>query len=341
MAVLLPLAARPQIPPAPTGTETPATEEPELEIEPLFPRTEEIFQGRTWIEFGRALLDALTERIPSLFAALVVLLLFFLGSWLAVRILRGVLQRSKVDPALGHLLIPLVRYTVIGLGVIMALSQAGLNVGSLLAGVGVAGLALGLAAQDTLSNIVAGFTILSDRPFRIGDRVTIAGYYGQIVETGIRSTRLRTLEHLDVVLPNKEVIDHDILNHTLTENLRLGVPLSIAYRERVSEAREVLLDACGTMEGVKEIPEPEVVVTALADSGVELELRVWLENPQDERKMTFRCLERAKEALDEAGIEIPFPQRTLHVAGGTPALPVRRSEDEDDGPRSTEGSRPT
>lgn len=326
---LLPAIASGQIPPAPTGSEAPPTEEPPLEIDPLLPRTGEIFQGRTWIELGRALLDALIERLPSLFTALVVLLLFFLLAWAGVRILRGVLQRSKVDPALGHLLLPLVRYTIIGLGVIMALSQAGLNVGSLLAGVGVAGLALGLAAQDTLANIVAGFTILSDRPFRIGDRVTIADHYGQIVETGVRSTRLRTLEHLDVILPNKEVIDHTILNHTLTENLRLGVPLSIAYRERVPEAREALLAACGTMEGIKEIPEPEVVVTKLADSGVELELRLWLENPQDERQMRFRALERAKEALDEAGIQIPFPQRTLHVADGTPALRVRRSEDED------------
>ena len=331
LALALPAVSVGQIPPLPEqgGTgDAGSTGEPGIEIEPLLPAGEELLRSGTWIEFAKTFRTKVIEVVPGLLAAVLVLAIFYLFARVAVRVVRRILERSRVDTAVGQLLLPLLKYSILGLGLIMALSQAGLNVGSLLAGVGVAGLAVGLAAQDTLANIVAGFTILSDRPFRIGDRVTVAETYGQIVQIGIRSTRLRTLEQLDVVLPNKDVINHTIVNHTLTPNLRLGVPLSIAYKESAAEARKVLLEAVTGMEGIKETPKPEVVVTRLADSGVELELRAWLEDPHEERQMLFKCLERSKEALDAAGIEIPFPQRTLHLAEGTPALSVRRMAEE-------------
>jgi small conductance mechanosensitive channel len=334
LAVLASMAAAParsQAPP-PTDPGGGSQQTRPLDIEPLLPSSDELFRREFWTSLVRDLGERLLDALPRILASLLVLVLFYLFARAAVRIVRRLLGRSRVDPAVGQLLLPLLKYAILGLGVIMALSQAGLNVGSLLAGVGVAGLAIGLAAQDTLANIVAGFTILSDRPFRIGDRVTIADRYGQVVQIGIRSTRLRTLEQLDVVLPNKEVIDHTIVNHTLTPNLRLGVPLSIGYKESVAAAREVLLEAIRDLEGVKEMPKPEVVLTRLADSGVELELRLWLEDPLEERPMLYKALERAKEALDAAGIEIPFPQRTLHFAEGAGAVEVRGTTETGDEP---------
>lgn len=300
----------------------PPSEEPAPEIPALLP-TDGLLEGETWIRLGERLVDKATDALPSILAALLVLAVFLGLSRLGVRVLERVLRRARVDPGLEQIVVPLVRYSILILGVVMAASQAGFQVGSLLAGVGIAGLAIGLAAQDTLGSVFAGFGILWDRPFGIGDRVTIGSIYGQVTGIGLRSTRLRTPEELDVILPNREVLTATIVNHTQTPDLRLDVPLSIAYGEDTREARAVLLAAIEGHELVAESPRSEVVVVALADSGVELELRVWLADPHSENRAFVTMLELAKIALDEAGIEIPFPQRTLHLARGGEPLLVR------------------
>jgi small conductance mechanosensitive channel len=291
------------------------------QIQPLLP-SEGLFRGETWVALGERLLARTVDFLPSLLAAILVLAFFVVASRLAARLLRRALQMPHVDPALVQVLPALLRYAVLGLGLIMALSQAGFQVGSLLAGVGVAGLALGLAAQDTLGNLVAGFSLLWDRPFRIGDRVTIAEIHGQVTQIGLRSTRLRTPEELDVILPNREVVNQVIVNHTLTPNLRLAVPFSVGYREDVARVRSTLLAAIAGQPGVRDSPAAEVVVTALGDSAVALELRVWLVDPATERPTLSSLLELTKRALDGAGIEIPFPQRELHLAAASRRLEV-------------------
>lgn len=274
--------------------------------------TEEIFDPDAWPDLGRRFLDGVILWLPSLFTALVVLALFYALHRAVAGLLRRVMARSRADPAAQEITARLSKYAILGLGLVMAVNQLGINVASILAGVGILGLALGLAAQDSLGNLVAGVTILWDRPFRIGDNVTVAGTFGKVQEIGLRSTRIRTVEQLDAILPNKEIINEKIVNHTLNPMMRLGIPLAVAYKEDTREARRVLLEAVHGHELILDKPEPQVMVTALADSGVELELRVWLRDPYTEREATFAMVEIAKIALDEAGIEIPFPQRTLH-----------------------------
>jgi small conductance mechanosensitive channel len=121
------------------------------------------------------------------------------------------------------------------------------------------------------------------------------------------------VDQLDTILPNKEIINQKIINHTLNPMMRLGIPVGIAYEEDTRRAREVLLAAVAGHELLLDEPAPQVVVTALADSSVNLELRVWLRDPYSERQAICALLELTKIALDEAGIEIPFPQRTLHL----------------------------
>lgn len=317
-ASTLPAGAQPAPGPAQPvpSAQTPAkpADEPPREVH----RLDELVTGspleaETWRHFGERLLAKLVDFLPNLFYALIILVVFFLFYRLTARIMEGVLRRTRADPALQHIGLRLAKYVLLGLGLIMAASQLGFQVASLLAGLGVAGLAVGLAAQDTLANFIAGLTILWDRPFRIGDNVTIAGTFGQVMEIGLRSTRIRTVEHLDTILPNKDVIDQKIVNHTLHPSLRLGIPLGIAYKEDTREARRVLLAAVEGLPLIADEPAPQVVVTALGDSSVDLELRVWLKDPYRERQAFFETLERAKISLDEAGIEIPFPQRTLHL----------------------------
>lgn len=292
---------------------------PEAPPKPMIPTEEilsgEFFRAETWRVLGRKLLEKFIDWLPSLIAAVLILVVFFVLYRLTAGLLRGFMGRTRADPAAQSITLRLTRYTMIGLALVMAASQLGIDIGALIAGVGILGLAIGLAAQDSLANLVAGITILWDRPFRIGDNVTVSDTFGKVKEIGLRTTRIRTVEQLDAILPNKEIINQKLVNHTLNPMMRLGVPLGIAYKEDSRQARKVLLAAVEGHELILEQPEPQVVVTALGDSSVNLELRVWLRDPHAEREATFAMVELAKIALDEAGIEIPFPQRTLHLPG--------------------------
>jgi small conductance mechanosensitive channel len=316
------------------GEEEPAQEgeaEPERGFFPDAPPeqvllTREIFDPQSWPDLGWRFLARVVDWLPSLLAAFLVLVGFFVLHRVVAGILRRLMSRTRADPAAHDIATRLSKYAILGLGLVMAASQLGINVGSLLAGVGILGLAVGLAAQESLSNLVAGLTILWDRPFRIGDNVTVSETFGKVQEITLRTTRIRTVEQLDAILPNKEILNQKIVNHTLNPMMRLGIPLGIAYHEDTRKAREVLLAAVKGHELLLEKPEPKVVVTALADSSVNLELRVWLRDPYTEREATFEMIELAKIALDEAGIEIPFPQRTLHLPGGVRLVRVRDEE---------------
>lgn len=266
------------------------------------------------------LVDRFFRHLPGAITGIVVFLFFWLLSRFAMRLVRRLAQRARSDEALRDLLVPLTRFAVLAIGVLMALDQMGFEVRSLIAGLGIAGLAVGLAAQETMANIFAGFAILWDQPFRIGDIVTMAGNQGQVTEIGLRSTRLRTFDQREVILPNKEVIQQPIVNHSRAPAMRIDAALPVAYGVPVERVREVLLAAARRGLPVLESPEPQVVVTALADSGVTVELRVWVADPQAPSSSRFLLLEVAKRALEEAGIEIPFPQRVVRVVGAGAAL---------------------
>ena len=271
---------------------------------------------RNLAEVGETLVTRTLEHLPGIVTGLVLLLVFVGLGRLAARLVRRMLSRTGADPALAAIATPLVRGAFYLLAVVAAMEQMGFNVGSLLAGVGVAGLALGLAAQETLGNILAGFVLLWDRAFRLGDAVTISGTFGHVTEIGLRSTRLRTLEHREVTIPNRQVVQEQIVNHTRYPKIRVNVPVAVSYAAGIDRVREVLIGSVADSPGVAADPAPQVVVVALGDSAVQVELRVWIEDPNAERANLFHLLEHAKRALDAAGIEIPFPQRTIHVVSG-------------------------
>ncbi|MEZ5363423.1 MAG: mechanosensitive ion channel family protein [Bryobacterales bacterium] len=212
------------------------------------------------------------------------------------------------------------RYTVLGFGIIMAADQIGVNVGAALAGIGVVGIAVGFAAQDTLSNIIAGFLIFLDKPFMVGDWLHVADQVGEVSEITMRTTRIRTKNNTWVVIPNKKIIDEVLVNHSKHGETRLDVPIGIAYKENIPQAREVLLRAVHGLEGVVNHPEPQVVVTGLGASSVDLEVRVWISVASSEPPLYAKVLEVSKLALDEANIEIPFPHLQLFFDDVRPAV---------------------
>lgn len=266
-------------------------------------------------EVVKQLVDRFFQHLPGVLTGIVIFLFFWVLARLTSRLVRKLAERARTDETLRDLLVPLTRFAVLAVGLLMALDQMGFEVSSLLAGVGIAGLAVGLAAQETMANIFAGFAILWDQPYRIGDTVTMAGNQGQVSEIGLRSTRIRTFDQREVILPNKEIIHQPIVNHSRSPAMRIDAPVLVAYGVAVERVREVLLAAARQSLPVLESPESQVVVTALGESGVTVELRVWVADPMAPTSSRFLLLEVAKRAMEEAGLEIPFPQRVVRVVG--------------------------
>jgi small conductance mechanosensitive channel len=252
--------------------------------------------------------------MPRLIAAVLVLVAFLIVFRLTRRPLEGLLGRAGLHRALVNLLVGnIYRLTLLCIGLIMAAGQVGINVGAALAGIGVIGIAVGFAAQDSLSNTIAGFLIFIDKPFLVGDFVTVSGQYGRVTHITMRSTRIRTPQNTYVVIPNKNIIDEVLANHSKHGETRVDVPVGIAYKEYIPEARRVILEALQSVEGVEDTPPPDVVVTELGGSSVNMDVRVWIGDAAEERAVYAGVIEASKLALDAAGIQIPYPHLQLFI----------------------------
>lgn len=160
---------------------------------------------------------------------------------------------------------------------------------------------------------MAGFLIFWDKPFRVGDWVSLDGKTGQIAEITMRTTRMRTLNNTWVIVPNQTVINEVLINNSTHGRMRLEVPVGIAYKESVADARRVILQSLRGIGKVLTDPPPAVVVSALGSSSIDLIIHAWIADATDERPVNFAIVEAVKVALDEAGIEIPFPHLQLFV----------------------------
>lgn len=259
------------------------------------------------------LLTQFVAWLPSLLAA--GLLVFFF--WLLYRATRAaihhILHGMGFEPAFIHMVINVYRFTLLGFGLVMAAGQLGINVGAALAGLGVVGLTIGFAAKDSLSNIMAGFLIFWDKPFHVGEWVTVGSHYGKIAEITMRTTRVQTRDNKWVVIPNATVIDQILVNHSTNGSTRLQIPVGIGYSDDITRARAVILDAISKVSYLMKSPEPAVVLNDLGASTVDLLVFAWVEDAKDEKPAFFAFLEAIKLALDKAGIEMPSPQLGLTV----------------------------
>lgn len=253
--------------------------------------------------------------IPNVLEAFGVIVAGFIIYKLTARPFRKLLLRGSIDKAFVHIIVDnIYKVIVIIITVVTAVGQLGINIVAALTGIGILGIAIGFAAQDSLSNIVAGFLIFLDKPFRVGDYITLGKYYGRVEVITMRSTRIRTQDNTYVVIPNQKIINDVVVDHTTNGETRINVSVTIPHEESVDKAREAILGEVGKIEGVLETPAPDVVLNNLADMGSELLVRVWIENTSIERRVFFKTTETTKRALHDAGIEIARP--VFAFAGG-------------------------
>jgi small conductance mechanosensitive channel len=260
------------------------------------------------------IVNSITAFLPDLLVALAILFVFWLGYRFSRKPLRLILQRANFHENLIKLLIDnLYKSILLFFSIVMAGGQIGINIGAMLAGFGVAGIAIGFAAQDSLANTIAGFLIFWDKPFELGDWITVAEQYGRVTSITLRSTRIQTLNNTYVVLPNKSIIEQVMVNHSKHGATRIEVPIGIAYKEYIPDARKVILKKIEEIETILKNPAPDVVVTQLGSSSVDMIVRVWIEDAKDEKPVFYRVMEESKLALDTAGIEIPFHHLQLFI----------------------------
>jgi small conductance mechanosensitive channel len=257
--------------------------------------------------------------LPRLGAAVLILVVGFLVAGWAARGVRGVLNRTPhVDPTVVPVVGAVVRYGILILILIAALSQLGVQTASLLAVLGAAGLAIGLALQGTLSNIAAGIMLLYLRPFRVGDHIETDTVAGTVKTVGLFVTELDTFDGLFVFAPNSQLWNKALINQTRNARRMMSIPIGVSYNADAAQARDILLAMANEDPRILRDPAPVVYVDKYGDNSVDLIFRAWAATAvfaDVQRKMT----EEAKRRLEAAGIEIPFPQRIVHLVSPAPA----------------------
>lgn len=251
------------------------------------------------------------ELIPGLITAVIILIL---GLWIIKfinKMVRRFFDHKDYDPALESFLQSFISIALKLLLFVLVITQLGVKSTSLVAIVGAAGLAVGLALQGSLSNFAGGVLILLFKPFRVGDFISAQGQDGTVKEINIFYTKLNTFGNQLAVIPNGQLSNNSIVNYSAEETRRDKIAIGIGYGSNIKKAKEVLLKICADHDGILKEPAPEVYLAELADSSVNLTLRFWARNENFWAAHWF-VMEETKLRFDKEGIEIPFPQRVIH-----------------------------
>jgi potassium efflux system protein len=240
--------------------------------------------------------------------------------WVSVgavtRVLSDRVQRATGAPA-GAVqpFATLTRYGLIGVGVIVILQIAGLNLSSLALVASVVGVGIGFGLQSIANNFVSGLILSFERPIKPGDFVSLGAWQGTVQRIGARSTVIRTLDRVSILVPNARLLENEVVNWSYGDELvRLHVPVGVAYGSDPHAVRTALLAAARAHPAVLADPRPEVRHTGFGESALQFALLVWIRDPARQREIESDLYYRLNDALRHAGIEIPFPHRTLHIA---------------------------
>jgi small conductance mechanosensitive channel len=247
------------------------------------------------------------------------LAIFVLGRWLATflaRASRRLLRQAKIDQTLIAFFGNILYYLLLVIVIIAALSNLGIPTTSIIAILGGATLALGLALQDSLGNLAAGVILILLRPYKVGDLVEINNATGFVTEIEIFHTRLRSRDNRDVFIPNKDILDNNITNYSKTELIRLDLVYGIGYGDDLLKAKQILRDILAEEERIAAEPAPVVAVMGLGDSSVDFAVRPYV-RVADMIPVSFAITEQVKLRFDAEGISIPFPQRDVHLYQNT------------------------
>ncbi|MGO1120929.1 mechanosensitive ion channel family protein [Rhodovibrionaceae bacterium A322] len=252
--------------------------------------------------YGLSVLGGIAILIIGLLAA----------KWMSGMTDKALRRTGKIDDTLRPFLVSLVRYFVLAITVLAVLSEFGVQTASLIAVFGAAGLAIGLALQGTLSNVAAGVMLLIFRPFKVGDFIEAGGESGTVKALTLFVTELATPDNVQIIVPNGQLWGSSVKNYSFNSTRRCDISVGIGYGEDIGKARKLILDTVNKDSRAHKDPAAMVALVGLGDSSVDLQVRIWC-NASDYWDLKFEQTQAIKEALDKAGVDIPFPQRVVHM----------------------------
>ena len=259
---------------------------------------------------------------PDILTRLVVVAVILAVFWLLARVVRAMVRRG-LDNLTGEMstlardfLVGLSAKAVLITGILVALSQFGLQIGPLLAGLGIVGFIVGFALQDTLSNFASGIMILIYRPFDVGDYVEAAGVQGEVKHMNLVSTTVHTPQNHRLVIPNNRIWGNIIRNITSQDMRRVDLSVGVSYEDDIERVEALLAEIVSAEDRVKSEPEPTIRLHNLGESAVEFTVRVWVDST-DYMGVFWDLTRRIKIRFDEEGISFPYPQRTVHLVSAS------------------------
>jgi MscS family membrane protein len=252
------------------------------------------------------------------------------GTWILASLVKNLIREyglplaARTDTDLDERIVRLMDLTAVYViwiaGLLVALRELGIQVTAFLASMGIVGLAVALAAKTVLSNVLAGVTLTADPNFRVGDRIEVGNYVGDVLSINLHKTVLRTRNNEIVMIPNDVLGREVIVNHMLPEQkTRIDLEIGVAYDADLSKATNILHDIIAERERVLPTPSPEVNVKTLGDNAVALQVLLWIDGPRGKRSVRDAVYRQALSRFAEAGIEIPFPQRVVQLREGAKA----------------------
>lgn len=252
--------------------------------------------------------------LPKLGAALLIFLVSVYLSRLAGHLVLRALERRRVNSGAERLISETVRWSILVYGTILALQQF-TDVTAFLAGLGILGFTVGFALQDVMKNFAAGVLLLLQKPFRVGESISVAGFDGTVTAIDLRSTEIRTFDGRIVILPNADVLNHAIVNFTRSIHRRIELPVSVAYGTDLEMARATVLQAVSRVPGLLTEPaSPQVVFRNFGDSSIDFSVFYWVDTSQISLFAAQDAgLKFITEAFRQQGIEIPYPTRALVI----------------------------
>lgn len=253
---------------------------------------------------------------------------YFIARWLSAILARSFLAEAGIDPSLVNTLSKVTSYIVITVGVLVAMASIGINISTLTVILG--GLSVGLAfgLQEIVNNFVSGFILLIERSIVPGDVIDVDNHVGEVQKVGVRSTVIRTRDNVDLIIPNSKFLTEVVTNMTYAEDLiRIRVRVGVSYNASPRQVEQVLLDVARQHPGILTTPAPSVQFKEFGDSSLNFELLVWIEKAIETPVLTSDLRFGIWDALAAHNIEIPFPQRDIHIRSGVPWADLTPSGD--------------
>lgn len=227
--------------------------------------------------------------------------------------LEHILERSKnVTTILQKFFINVLNKTLWLVVLMIAIKQLGVDIGPLIAALGVGGFVIGFALQNVLGNLASGVMIMLNRPFDVGDAVDAAGHKGIITEINLMSTIMNSFDNKKITIPNTSIWGESILNYTANDTRRVDMLFGIGYNDNIDKAKEIISRVLRAIDNILDNPEPTIELVELADSSVNIAVRPWVKT-EDYWSVYFKVHSRIKDEFDKAGIEIPYPQMDIHT----------------------------